>query len=533
LETLQALEQAGFKAYIVGGSLRDLLLGRTPKDWDITTDARPEEIQKVFPESVYENTFGTVGVKVPRFSPEPLANTKAVSEVTDESSENTPLQTPSSDTKEKEIIEVTTFRAETGYSDQRHPDTVSFVTSIEADLARRDFTVNAIAASVETRDQEPETSLATVPETPPLSQVTCHLSLIDPFDGQSDLKQKLIRAVGDPDDRFTEDGLRLLRAIRLPVELSDPKQADLTWAIEANTRQALQKHADILTRVAFERIRDEFSRIILSAHPNQGVALLQETGLLRHIIPELVEGVGVAQNLHHIYTVWEHNLRALATCPSTKLSVRLAALLHDVGKPRTKRGEGYHSTFYNHDHVGGRMTKKILERLRYPKKIVDHAAMLVDNHLFYYNVGEVTEASVRRLIKRVGLENMDDLMAVRIGDRLGSGVPKAKPYKLRHLEYMVDKVSQDATSVKMLKVDGSTLMAELHLSPGPKIGALLDCLLAEVIDDPARNVREQLLDRARQLMDNDLGVLRGLAQKRIHEERESEDKTIRGRHHVA
>ncbi|MGB4833813.1 MAG: HDIG domain-containing metalloprotein [Candidatus Moraniibacteriota bacterium] len=515
LETLHALEQAGFKAYIVGGSLRDLLIGRVPKDWDITTDARPEEIQKVFPESVYENTFGTVGVKVERFSPEPPANTEAVFEASDKSSENAPLQTPSSDTKEKEIIEVTTFRAETGYSDQRHPDTVSFVTSIEADLERRDFTVNAMAGRVTGSINETE------------------IDIIDPFHGQTDIEQKCIRAVGNPDDRFTEDGLRLLRAIRLPVELSDPKQADLTWTIEANTRQALQKHADILTRVAFERIRDEFSRIILSAHPSQGVALLQETGLLRHIIPELVEGVGVAQNLHHIYTVWEHNLRALATCPSTKLSVRLATLLHDVGKPRTKRGEGYHSTFYNHDHVGGRMTKKILERLRYPKKIIDHAAMLVDNHLFYYNVGEVTEASVRRLIKRVGLENMDDLMAVRIGDRLGSGVPKAKPYKLRHLEYMVDKVSQDATSVKMLKVDGSALMAELNLSPGPKIGALLECLLAEVIDDPARNVREQLLDRARQLMDNDLDALRLLAQERIHEERESEDKTIRGRHHVA
>ena len=178
------------------------------------------------------------------------------------------------------------------------------------------------------------------------------------------------------------------------------------------------------------------------------------------------------------------------------------------------------------------MTRKILERLRYSKKVVDHAAMLVDNHLFYYNVGEVTEASVRRLIKRVGLENMDDLMAVRIGDRLGSGVPKAKPYKLRHLEYMIDKVSQDATSVKMLKIDGSVLMTELHLAPGPKIGALLECLLAEVIDDPGLNVRQLLLDRARQLMDNDLVVLRNLAKERIDRERESEDRAIRGRHRV-
>jgi hypothetical protein len=179
------------------------------------------------------------------------------------------------------------------------------------------------------------------------------------------------------------------------------------------------------------------------------------------------------------------------------------------------------------------MAKKILERLRYPKKIVDHASMLVDNHLFYYNVGEVTEASVRRLIKRVGLENMDDLMAVRIGDRLGSGVPKAKPYKLRHLEYMVDKVSSDPTSVKMLKLNGSLLMEKLGITPGPKIGAVLDCLLAEVIDDPTLNTEALLLDRARQLMDNNLDVLRSLAQERIHKERTVEDTAIRGRHHVA
>ena len=491
LDTIQALENAGFKAYIVGGSLRDLLLGREPKDWDITTDAKPEAIQQIFPDSVYENTFGTVGVKVSRFL------------------KTTPTE------HEHDIIEVTTFRTETDYTDGRHPDMVQFVASVEEDLARRDFTVNAMAGEIES------TSEGT------------NIEIIDPFDGQSDIEKKIIRAVGDPEKRFAEDGLRLMRAVRLIAELSDPLQDTLSWSIEAATLEALRKLADTLPRVAFERIRDEFSRIIVSTHPSQGIALLQEVGLLQHIVPELVEGVGITQNLHHIYTVWEHNLRALATCPSDKLAVRLATLLHDVGKPRTKRGEGYHSTFYNHDHVGARMTKKILERLRYPKKVIDHAVMLVDNHLFYYNVGEVTEASVRRLIKRVGLENMDDLMAVRIGDRLGSGVPKAKPYKLRHLEYMIDKVSQDATSVKMLKVDGTTLMQELSLTPGPKIGAILDCLLAEVIEDPAKNVRELLLDRARQLMDNDLVVLRNLAKERIDEERKAEDKAIRGRHHVA
>jgi tRNA nucleotidyltransferase (CCA-adding enzyme) len=275
------------------------------------------------------------------------------------------------------------------------------------------------------------------------------------------------------------------------------------------------------------------SRIILSRNPAKGVELLQETGLLRHILPELEEGVGVGQNLHHVYTVWEHNLRALETCPSEKLEVRLAALLHDVAKPRTKRGNGYRSTFYNHDHVGARMTKDILTRLRYPKDIVEKAALLVDNHLFYYNVGEVTEASVRRLVRRVGLENMDDLMAVRIGDRLGSGVPKAKPYKLRHLEYMIEKVSKDPVSVKMLAIHGNELLESLGMKPGPKIGAVLDVLLAEVIESPERNTKEYLLERAHELSSEEIGMLREKAKELIEGKREEDDKDTKKKHKVA
>lgn len=519
-EVIQALEKAGFKAYIVGGSLRDLLLNRPPKDWDITTNALPEAIQQIFPESVYENTFGTVGVKVSRFTPAfPGENGFWVTEaIKNESSE---------EITEKEIIEVTTFRKESTYSDSRRPDQVTFVSSIEDDLARRDFTINAIAGKVGTLSTTFPTEGTFVPVT---------IEVVDPFQGTVDLEKKVLRAVGNPEERFEEDALRLIRAIRLLSELKSTKTTPdplSEWTIEPETLAALKKLSDRISRVAPERIQAELSRIVLSPKPELGISLLLETGLLRFIIPELVEGVGVTQNLHHIYTVWEHNLRALATCPSKKLSVRLATLLHDVGKPRTKKGEGYRSTFYNHDHVGARMTRKILERLRYPKKIIDHASMLVDNHLFYYNVGEVTEASVRRLIKRVGLENMDDLMAVRIGDRLGSGVPKAKPYKLRHLEYMVDKVSHDPTSVKMLSIDGVTLMRELQLSPGPKIGALLDCLLAEVIEEPKNNDSTWLLDRARELMDNDLSALRALAKERIEEKNEAEDQSIRGRHRVA
>ncbi len=508
IDTLRALTEAGFEAHIVGGCVRDLLIGRLPKDWDITTNARPEEVQKLFPDSFYENDFGTVGVKVPRFLP----------------------TTP--EDKEHDVIEVTTYRIESAYSDRRRPDTVQFAETLEEDLSRRDFTINAIAAKAITNHQNP------------ITNKKYELEITDPFDGQKDLKEKMIRSVGTAEERFNEDALRMIRGIRLFSELSsqknqesriknqDEKEKYSDWAIEEKTLEAIKKSSSLITHVSMERIRDEFSRIILSPHPKGGIELLQSTGLLHHIIPELEEGIDCGQNLHHIYTVWEHNLRALETCPSDKLHVRLAALLHDVGKPKTKRGDGLHSTFYNHDHVGARMTRIILTRLRYPKDTIDTATLLVDNHLFYYNVGEVSEASVRRLIKKVGLENMPDLMAVRIGDRLGSGTPKAKPYKLRHLEYMIDKVSKDPLSVKMLAIKGDDIMRELAIPPGPKIGAILDVLLAEVIEDPTLNMKEALLARSKTLMGHDLEKLRKLAKEKIEDEQEAEDKKIKKTHWV-
>lgn len=486
---IETLQKAGFEAFVVGGCVRDLILGRTPKDWDITTDATPEKIIALFPDSFYENDFGTVGVKVPRFL-----------DTTDPSHEH-------------DIIEVTTYRTESDYEDKRRPNTVNFTLSLNEDLARRDFTINAIAYG---------------------SAKTGTWEIIDPFNGQEDLKHKIIRTVGSPEERLNEDALRLMRAVRLYAELRDPKETRPThnWQIEENTFQTIHKLSDNLKNVSQERIRDELSKIILSASPKEGIEMLHQAHLLRFILPELEIGIGVTQNLHHIYTVWEHNLRALATCPSPKLETRLATLLHDVGKPHTKKGEGYRSTFYNHDHVGARITEKMLTRLRFPKAVVAKATLLVDNHLFYYNVDEVTEASVRRLVKRVGLENMDDLMAVRIGDRLGSGVPKGKPYKLRHLEYMIEKVSRDPLSVKMLAIRGTDLITELTIPAGPKIGALLDVLLAEVIEDPTLNTREVLLKRAQALKESDIATLRAQAEEKIEEKKSAEDKAIKKRHWV-
>jgi poly(A) polymerase/tRNA nucleotidyltransferase (CCA-adding enzyme) len=485
---IKTLNEAGFEAYAVGGCVRDLILDRMPKDWDITTDALPEEVIKIFPDSFYENDFGTVGVKIERLDAK-------------------------SQTTEKDIVEITTYRIESEYTDKRRPKEVLFTKSLEKDLARRDFTINAIAYGPDK---------------------TGEWTLVDLFDGSEDLRKKVIRTVGNPEDRLNEDALRLMRAVRFFAELRDPKEAKAThnWHIEENTFQAIQKLARHLESISGERIRDELSKIILSNSSSEGIEMLEKAGLLRFILPELREGIGITQNLHHIYTVWEHNLRALSTCPSQKLETRLAALLHDVGKPRAKRGEGYYSTFYNHDHIGARMAEKMLTRLRFPKEVVKKVALLVDNHLFYYNVGEVTATSVRRLIKRVGLENMEDLMAVRIGDRLGSGVPKAKPYKLRHLEYMIEKVSKDPISAKMLAVNGTDLISELKIPAGPRIGAILDVLLAEVIEDPEINTKETLLKRASDLKESDLETLRNLAQEKIEEKRTEENNQIKKKHWV-
>lgn len=502
-DIIRSLHNASFEAYIVGGCVRDLHIGKIPKDWDITTNALPERIQELFPDHYYTNNFGTVGVKVAPFLDHGVVD------------------------REHDIIEVTTYRKESGYSDKRHPDKVSFSLSLEEDLARRDFTVNAMALTLTEQGES---------------------KIIDPYQGQEDLRNRVIRTVGNPDERFNEDALRLMRAVRFYAVLrktqpqqylpGDASQLDIytpesdNWVIENETFQAIKKNAIHLQKVSFERIRDELSKIITSDSPAEGVDMLQKTRLLQYVLPELEEGLGVGQNLHHIYQVYQHNILALKYCPSRKLDTRLAALLHDVAKPRTKRGNGYRSTFYNHDHVGARMSDIMLKRLRYPKNIVDKVALLVDNHLFYYNVDEVTEASVRRLIKRVGLENMKDLMDIRIADRLGSGTPKAKPYKLRHLEFMIDKVSKDAISVKMLKINGHDLMTELSFSPGPKIGAILDVLLAEVIEDASKNNRDYLLSSAKELHRTDLIHLQSLAKERIEEKRAYDTNAIKKKHWV-
>ena len=477
----QKLSKAGFRAYLVGGCVRDLVLKRTPKDWDVTTDAKPEEIQEIFPESVYENAFGTVGVKT------------------------------KSEEQTLKVIEVTTFRLDGKYTDKRHPDKIKFSKTIEDDLARRDFTVNAMALDLLATDY----SLPT--------------AIIDLYGGKQDLAKKTIRTVGDPLARFGEDALRMMRAVRFAVELG--------FSLEKSTADAIQKLAGELELISHERVRDELTKMLMTDNAAMGMDELVRLKLMKYVLPEMEEGIGVGQNKHHIYTVFEHNNRALdyAAKKNYSLEVRMASLLHDVGKPRVKAGDGPDSTFYAHDIVGAKMTVKMLDRLHYSKDFIEKVAHLVRYHLFYYNVDEVTEAGVRRFLRRVGPEHVDDLIKLREADRIGSGVPKAVPYKLRHLLFMIEKVKHDAISPKMLKLDGSDIMRIAKLEPGPRVGFILNILLEEAIEDPSGNAEAKLEKRIKTLAkmtDADLAKLSEKAKKTKEEFEEGVEEEMKKKYYV-
>ncbi len=438
LEVTDILEKNNFEVFLVGGCVRDFSLEKTPKDWDVTTNAKPEEIIKVYEKegikTLYENDFGTVAVFI-----------------------------------DDNIVEVTTYRIEGDYVDKRHPESVAWTKNLEEDLKRRDFTINSMAMKSLRRTQE----------------------IIDLFNGEEDLKNKTIRTVGDPNERFSEDALRMLRAIRFATVLGED------WTIEKNTFESIIQNKEWLAKVSNERIRDEFIKIVISPYAKKGILLLKETGLLHYIIPELELGYNCMQNKHHVYDVFTHNLESFsfAVKKDYNLHIRLAALLHDIAKPESKRGKGENATFYNHEVIGAQITKKVLNRLKFSKKDIDKIVNLVRYHLFYYNVEEVTESSIRRLVKNVGLENMNDLIKLRMCDRIGSGCPKAEPYKLRHLKYLIEKVSKDPISVKMLEIDGNRIITILKINPSKKIGLILEVLLAEVLENPDKNNKKYLEER--------------------------------------
>jgi len=483
---IKKITEQGFEAFVVGGCVRDLLRGAEPEDWDITTNAAPEKLTALFPKSFCENKFGTVTVLTGSKSP-----------------------------KLKEV-EITPFRIEAKYSDKRHPDMVEWAKTIEEDLARRDFTINAIAISYNLKLETYNLTKETKNKSSKLQAAS--YKIIDPYNGQEDLKNKIIRAVRQAKDRFSEDALRMLRAARFA--------ATLGFDIEKETAKAIKENSALLSEISQERIRDEFLKIIMSDRASDGIELLRELGLLKYILPELEEGYNIGQNKHHVYDCYQHFLLSLKYASQKKFNqnVRIASLLHDVGKPRSKRGEGLNSTFYSHEIIGAKITRQILFRLKFSQKDSEKIIKLVRYHLFYYNAGEVTESSVRRLVKNAGIENMEELLQVRMADRIGSGVPKAEPYKLRHLKYIIEKVSRDPLSAKMLKINGNDIIKILDIKPGPKIGQILDILLAGALADPKKNKKEILEKEVKKLGELSEKELISLAEKNRKEVEEVEIK---------
>lgn len=433
----------GYQIYLVGAGVRNLLMNKKKiENCDFTTNATPPEIQKLFPDSFYDNQFGTVGLT---------------------------LDTITSGTKKEEVYEITTYRTEFGYSDQRHPDQIKWGKTLKEDLSRRDFTINALVIGPNKQGE---------------------LELIDFFNGQKDLKNKIIRAVGKPSDRFQEDALRMIRAIRIAGQLS--------FTIEEKTLKAIQKNAPLIKKISPERIGDELFKILEINYPADGFQLLFSSGLLQHTLPELIKGYGLKQAKHHLYDVWTHSLNSLRKCPSKDTIVRLATLLHDVGKPVVAKGKGEKRTFYNHEVVGANMTRNIAERLHFKKEDREKLAILVRWHQFSVDEHQ-TDKAMRRFIRRVGKENIKEMIDLRIGDRLGGGCKTATSWRLRLFLKKVADVQKHTPSVSDLKVNGHDVMKVLRIKPGPQVGKILNQLFEEILDNPALNKRNHLLKRIKEL----------------------------------
>ncbi|MBI3379612.1 CCA tRNA nucleotidyltransferase [Candidatus Gottesmanbacteria bacterium] len=436
-EIFTKLKRAKFQAYIVGGCVRDLLLGRETKDWDFTTDALPSQIVKLFPDSFYDNKFGTVGVKI------------------------------KNGRQETNVFEITTFRSESGYSDHRHPDKIVWGKTLEEDLQRRDFTINAMASD--------------------------GTKIIDLYDGQKDLKNKIIKAVGDPDLRFKEDSLRMMRAVRFATYLK--------YLIDVKTFSAIKENSFLLAKISHERIRDELLKIIESDYPADGIILLRNAGLINIILPELEKCFGVEQKSperHHIYDVGTHSIMALKHCPSRNPIVRFATLLHDIGKPVTagKTPEGV-ITFYNHEIIGASIVRNIADRLHFSKKDRDLLVKLVRYHQFTVDERQ-TDTALRRFLRNVGKENLEDMLALRTGDRLGGGARETS-WRLELYKKRLVEVQKQPFTVADLKVSGHAVMKIYGIGPGPLVGAVLKMLFDDVVKGILKNEKEVLLKRINDL----------------------------------
>ncbi len=428
-----------YDIYAVGGSVRDLLMDRPTKGWDFTTNAIPEQILALFPDSFYDNQFGTVGIKIRGKDP---------NEVVD-------------------VYEVTTYRSEQGYSDHRHPDTISWGKTLDEDLSRRDFTINAIAFD--------------------------GTAIIDPFGGQKDLEAKLIRTVGNPKERFGEDALRMMRAVRIASELG--------FMIDPETSRAIKADVKLLNQISMERIRDELLKLLASSYAADGILLLKNTGILACVLPEFEPAFGVPQKSpkrHHIYDVGTHSVMALKHCPSPDPIVRLATLLHDIGKIQTfhKDDTGV-ITFYNHEVVSTKIAKNIAYRLKLSNKQIDKIVTLIRWHQFTVDERQ-TDSALRRFIRHTGKENLDDMLALRIGDRLGGGARETS-WRLELFKKRLAQVQKQPFTVSDLKVNGYDVMKEFNCKPGPIVGETLDKLFADIEKGILPNDRDALLEKLREL----------------------------------
>ena len=424
---IEHLHDAGHGAFVVGGSLRDVLLDRPPADWDLATDARPDRIVELFPGAVYENRFGTVAVR-----------------------------------RDEEVFEITTFRTEHDYADFRRPHRVEFGDDVVADLARRDFTVNAIAWGRTADD-------------------TGSNAIRDPFDGRADLAARRLRAVGDPDARFREDALRMIRAVRLA--------ATLGFEIEPATLAAIRANAPLVGHLSGERIGAELEKLLAAPAPSVGLRLAFDTGLLAIISPELARQRGIAQNKIDGEDLWDHTLRAVDAAPADRPVVRLAALLHDIAKPATL-ADGH---FHHHDVVGATMADELLRRLRFPRAAADEVVHLIRHHMFTVDA-DASDYAVRRFIKRIGRDSIDMLFALRRADDIGSGVPPDDPAQLAFRARIEAEIAAEVVLDRnALAIDGDDLIRELGLQPGPRLGGVLEALVERVLADPGLNDPATLL----------------------------------------
>ena len=525
----------GYEAFLVGGCVRDMIMGRVPNDYDVTTNATPEQIISVFEPTglrvVYENNFGTVSIV---FEDEALE----------------------SNVRE---IQITPYRTEGAYSDNRHPDAVVFSETINDDLSRRDFTINAMALKPSPcsgeGDMQSMSGEDIINTTPPRTSApllnkegkSFDESIVDLYNGQSDINQKIIRTVGDAETRFIEDALRIMRAVRFGAQLN--------FAISAETLEGIEKTKHLLSNISVERIRDEFVKIIASDHPGYGMFLMKQLGLLQYVLPEIIPSINCEQGGVHIYDVFDHLVHACQHAADKKFSfhVKLAALFHDIGKPKTRRpGVKKAYTFYGHEVVGARITEQAMKRLKFSSDDIKIITTFVRWHMFFSDTELITLSPVRRMIANVtpladiagyyppevSRETAEhpiwDLMRVRECDRVGMNKVEA-PYRLRKYFAMIEDCLRDPISVKQLKINGDYLMNTLHVKPGPRMGWMLHAMLEEVIEDPLKNTLEYLTERVQHyetLFDDQLREI-GIAGKETKEQADSEIvKQLHVKHNV-